>query len=516
MDSIAARLLRYLPAALAGLCLIRLALWVPHYLTWPWWGDHDVFATMAQAWDAGLLPYRDLFGNNFPGTIYLFWVVGRVAGWGNTAAFYALDVLLLLLLGGVVLAWSRRRFGRVLPGLVGCVTLLSYYLTLDFSLAAQRDWHGPLFAVAGMLVAQAWPGRAGRLLSAVLLAFGLVIRPQAVLLLPAWMLAIDEGARPSGRPWSESAGAVFQAGLALAVALGLLLAPLAWEGLLGDFLRGVRAVAYAGGYNQVTPRSFAYQFARQLNAPWVAAVPVAAACLAWAEGATWRRMTLTWVVALLGVLFYLPLSPIPRPYLYHPLHLVWAINAAVLANLVIESSPSTPGLRLAALILILGMNASAWPTFCAPVASVRALAAWRRGVPTTATPPGYQHPYGPSVILPPWADYRDALEYLRRETSPGTRVANALKGIAITAPAARLPAFPAESATWLFVVRPGDEGRFARALEESRDSVVVWAPGDEGPESIRRFKELDSAIRRLYRPAARFGAIEIWRRRPAT
>ena len=80
---------------LIGLAALEYALWLPQYLTWPWWADHDVFATMALGWDAGLRPYRDLIGNNFPGTIYMFWIVGKLCGWGNTSAFNAFDALLL-------------------------------------------------------------------------------------------------------------------------------------------------------------------------------------------------------------------------------------------------------------------------------------------------------------------------------------------------------------------------------------------------------------------------------------
>src|SRR5579883_1231760 len=70
-----------------GLCVLQLATWIPHFLTWPWIADHDVFATLALAWDSGVLPYRDLAGNNFPGTIYLFWVLGKLFGWGRTFPF---------------------------------------------------------------------------------------------------------------------------------------------------------------------------------------------------------------------------------------------------------------------------------------------------------------------------------------------------------------------------------------------------------------------------------------------
>ena len=88
-----------LTVLLAGVCLYELALWLPSYLTWPFWADHDVFATLAYNWECGVLPYRDLPGTNFPGTIYLFWALGKVFGWGKTLPLFALDAGLLLALG---------------------------------------------------------------------------------------------------------------------------------------------------------------------------------------------------------------------------------------------------------------------------------------------------------------------------------------------------------------------------------------------------------------------------------
>src|SRR5437868_1335449 len=85
-----ARLLR-----LAPLCVVLLTTWVPHSLTWPWWADTDQFAVSAQAWDAGILPYRDLDDFDFPGPIYVHWVLGKTLGWGRTAPFYAFDAALL-------------------------------------------------------------------------------------------------------------------------------------------------------------------------------------------------------------------------------------------------------------------------------------------------------------------------------------------------------------------------------------------------------------------------------------
>ncbi len=87
----------------------------------------------------------------------------------------------------------------------------------------------------------------------------------------------------------------------------------------------------------------------------------------------------------------------------------------------------------------------------------------------------------------------------------------------MTGPAGRLPAFPAESVTWLFVVQPKDEDRFANAPAQAHDSIVVWSPLEtEQMYSVpARFPRLASVIRELYEPATSFGAIEVWRRRAA-
>src|SRR4051794_40997536 len=170
--------------ALVALCGVQLATWVPHYLTWPWFADHDVFATLALGWEHGQLPYRDLAGNNFPGTVYLFWILGKLFGWGRTMPFWAVDVAFLLGLGATLVTWSRRRFGHCLPGVVGYATFLTYSLSLDFSQAGQRDWHGPFFMVEGLLLTDAYPGRWSRRFSALTAAIAFSIRPQVILFLP--------------------------------------------------------------------------------------------------------------------------------------------------------------------------------------------------------------------------------------------------------------------------------------------------------------------------------------------
>jgi len=120
-----------LTAFLSLVCPFMLATWIPHYVTWPWYCDHDHFAELAQLWDSGTArPYRDVFSFQFPGEIYVFWALGRVFGWGNSIAFYAFDAILVIGFGVILSLWSRRLFGRIAPGLIGYSLFLYYYLVL--------------------------------------------------------------------------------------------------------------------------------------------------------------------------------------------------------------------------------------------------------------------------------------------------------------------------------------------------------------------------------------------------
>ncbi len=195
-----------LTVALGAVCALLLLTWVPHYLTWPWWPDVDQFAVSALSWREGLVPYRDLEDFDFPGPIYLFYLLGIAFGWGRTAPFYAADAAMLIALGVALAAWSRRLFGRALPGLVAYLPFLTFYLGLNFTLVGQRDWQGPLFAVLGLMALEAWPGRRGRLASAMAMAVALAYRPHEALFLPAVASALLEPGRGAGGPGTAAPG----------------------------------------------------------------------------------------------------------------------------------------------------------------------------------------------------------------------------------------------------------------------------------------------------------------------
>lgn len=520
IEALSARLLGGpLSLTLGLLCLGQFLSWFPNYLTWPWWADHDVFAVAAQGWSEGIRPYRDLAGNNFPATTYVFWILGQIFGWGRTAPFWACDGLLLGGLCLLMVLWSRRRLDSALPGLAGSALWLGYYLNLDYSLAAQRDWHGPAFAVAGMLAVQIWPDRRGRVLAGLGMALGLAFRPQVILLAPAQALAVWQGSQTENALRLDRPALRAVATWATSVVIGLVLAftPLVRDGLLGDFLSSLGAVTYGSGYNRTGPLAILERLLTQFQGVGMLAVPLALGALWPTAGPGVRRLAGPWLLAMAGVLLYRPLSPVSHAYLAHPLMLVWTLLAAVLVGFVRTDRRLSPSLQLVMLLLILGLNVTVKPRFCNPRGSLDALSQLRDRREPGPSPTGYTA--NPEVRMAgryAWEDYRQLLDYLRWDVPRGVRVANALGGVpAVAGPTGHLSSLPAESVAWVTVVNPADEPRFAAALAGAERSVVVWAPGEDDTDGMPSLGTVRQVIRDHYEPDRRFGAIEVWRRKAA-
>jgi hypothetical protein len=511
-----------LSIAFAGVCLAYLATWLPHYLLWPLARDSDTFATLAQSWDAGIRPYRDIRGYNFPGAIYLFWLLGKTFGWGRTWALYAFDAAGLIVLGVILAAWSRRCLGRLFPGLASYFLFLTFYLHLDFELVAQRDWHTSLCIVLGLMILQAWPGRTSRIASAVLCAAALSIRPHAVLFLPALASAVAEGTVPTDvqPPTDRRLRGRRLAGwfVMLTVFTALAFSPLMLAGIADDLVRGLRIAAYGGPYSHANLATAVEVLVDQLHQVGTAvAIALLVLVLATTRGAA-RRRAVTWSLALGAALTYRLLHPVQHRYLSYPLALVDTIVLALPIGWIIDRTAIPPLLRVVSVLLVIGEIGLGLPPFCNPSGTMKALVSMARGrsIPLEA-PPGTGMWFDPSKGRRyHWQDYRNALIYLRDMTTPGTMVANVLREPpfpAFNGPTGRLSPFRAESGIcWMLLVDIDLDPEFASALEQASDSVVVWSPQESARASRLRLERLDAAIRRHYRPEIRFGRIEIWRR----
>jgi hypothetical protein len=358
---------------LGAVCAVFLLTWVPHYLTWPIWADTDQFMVSAQSWDAGLRPYRDLPDFDFPAPIYLLYALGKVFGWGRTMPFYAADLALLLLLGGAVLSWSRRLFGMWMPGLIGFLPWLGYYLGLDYSLVAQRDWQGPALSVLGLLALESLPGRAARPLSALAFAAALAYRPQVVLFGPAFLSAVDESSRRPGEPVVHPLRAMAGWSAALGVSLLIVFSPLIAAGVFDDFIRVLSVARYGGEYNRTDWSSFYRRFKELFLQDWSTKWWTAAVALVAAAGpAALRRPSRTWALALIGAFFYMPISPLPHAYLIQPMRLVLSVALAPLSAWLLAVPGMTPSARVAGLALLLYIAVPGWPRFCTAQGSLEA------------------------------------------------------------------------------------------------------------------------------------------------
>ena len=489
-----------LAAAVGLLCAGFLAAWIPHYLVWPWSRDEDTFAVLAQSWDRGILPYRDIRAYNFPGETYLFWILGKAAGWGRTLPFYAVDAGGVVVLGIVLLGWSRRRFGGAAAGTIAYLVFLKYYLGLPFETTGERDWHTRVLVCLGLLALQAWPGRWSRIASALLTAMALSIRPHAVLFLPALVSAVREPG--PGGPGRGSV--ILEWSLWLAGFLGVLLAPLLAAGIVDDLIRGLGVAAYGGPYSKATPGSALGVLVRQFL-DWRTEVPmVATFALAVSLRGGLGRIARTWSWAWLGALLYRTVHPVQHTYLIHPVLLVGSITWAFPIWCLLSARWMAKPVRLVVVALIVYEIVPAAPWMCDPKEGAEAVRVLVRGERPPDAPPGAVQAFPRGRDGKRWSDYCAVLAYLRENTGPETAVANVLNRYpyeSLNGPTGRLSPFRAESGIcWLSWVDLDLDAEFARDLGQAADSVVVWEPAQDVVDPRMKLERVIAVVRRLYEP----------------
>jgi hypothetical protein len=523
-----------LTAGTVAACLGLLAMWLPHYLTWPWCRDEDTFATIAQSWNAGILPYRDIRAYNFPGTIYVFWVLGKVAGWGRTWLFFAVDAAGLILLGVILAAWGRRCLGLGLPGVLAYLVYLVFYLSQDYERTAERDWHASLAVVLGLLGLQAWPGPTSRLVSALLTAAALAIRPHVVLFLPALAAAVAEGVRigqagtetrqgaAASEPLTSAGPSLLRALMEWVLWFGLFtllaFAPLLIAGIADDLVRELRSIVSDGRYYRDEKATKVELFADELREPATLIVMSLLALTGLLSRGESRRRVATWTLALMAALVYRLFHPVQHNYLVLPMVLVRSVVLALPLGWIANRLWIAPPLRLVTLLLVTSEMIPRFPYYCDASDSLVALRSLGRGQTLPEAPP----PGSLNWFLPnrqpwyTWDDYRNVLIYLRETTGPTTMVANVLKSPpypALNGPTARLSPFRAESGIcWMLFVHIDLDAEFADQLEQASDSVVVWSPHESPFTERLSLPRLTQVIRKHYRFDARFGQIEVWRR----
>lgn len=516
-DRLADALIRWVVTPLAGLwCAFLLATWVPTFLTWPWSNDYDHFAMMAQLWEAGGKPYRDIFSFQFPGEVYLFWGLGKAFGWGNSVAFYGFDAALVVAFGALLVAWGRTLSGSLLPGLIGFSAFLLFYVSVTALIAGQRDWHAAFPAVAGLLLPGVVPGRSGRVLSALAFGWALTVRPQVIVLLPAVLPALDASARAAGGSWRPTLRAVAAWLVVVALVMALGFVPLVWAGVLDDFLANLRTMSQSP-YNSVGSAGL-WRRLSPLHIPMNLPIALVMALLLWDKtSGPLRRAGWVVVVTLAGAAFYHAISPMVFPYHVIPQVVAASVGAAFVAAQVLQYGPKTRLTVVAVGLLFLFFGArerprsfqalsTRSPTYTVPTA----LRLLRTGGLPTRPPLGYYSHH-------PWAYHRDLIEYLRAHTTPETPIANLLIShtAAVAGQVPRPSALPVDSGLLLMADIPALVPRDQKALETTDPCVVVWEPSRPTGGALLgdALLPLFDTVRQYYRFEARFGPFEVWRRK---
>lgn len=514
--------------ALAGWTIFRMAGWLPHYPYWPWGRDSDAFAETALLWDRGVLPYRDIRSYNFPGHVYIHWALGKLFGWGRPGLYYVADAAALLTLGGVALSWSRRRLGGPLPGTASYFIFLAVYFDMEMGHVAERDWHATLGAVLALMILQARPGRLGRWVAAVPAAAAFATRPHLVLFIPALLYAAwsdgDDATEPGPIRRRAARAAEWAGAFGILAALAFL--PLVAAGILDDLVRNLRTAAYGGPYSTLTPARAVTILLEQARQPTTATLAVALATMS--VRGPYRAVARAWLLALGGAMVYRPLHPVDHAYLLTVLKLVEAMGWAVPIAWCVRacSADSASGRArfaglLAVLLLLYETVPMREPYNCSLAASLDALRAAARGGWPDVPPGGayiWFHPERFPVY--PWDDYNRLLRHVRETTGPDTVVANLLKFPPlppVNGPTGRPSPFRAETGiAWMWLVRQDLDEEFARQLEAAGpDSVVVWAPGEVDAQPRLPLRRTTAVVLRDYEPEARFGPMEVRRRKQA-
>lgn len=492
--------------------------WFPHYIYWPWWMDLDHFAVSALSWENGILPYRDLTDFNFPGPISFLWIVGKVFGFGHPMIVNAIDGVMVVSLGFLLIYWSRQQFQSVVPGLFSFLLLIRYYFSLDYAKVMQRDWYVVWFAVASVCLIQASKSKWRWLIAALFLALAMNIRPYAVFLVPPLVACILNDSLTSGASFTRQ---LFKSiGWTLVFTLILWL-PLILAGTFDDFWKIFFSTLTEGSYRREDRKPFFEVVFLQFNTKIIFAGFVSLTVGLFVNRRNPDRLAFyfTWMVALVSFLFYAPVCPVRHAYTLIPMEIMAAVACGLGLQLLLSMPVFSNLFRVVFLCFWFQFYFPGLPGYCSFYHSGRALSALVQWQELEFPPPGASRVlvYGkPNPDYYTWQEYQALLKYIRDETKHDTRVVNFLRVHPfppVNGVTGRLTMWPVgEGVLWLHSVSVDEEPRFAQSLTQPFPAIVVWvAEGEWG--AIHKFPLIEATIREHYEPLTKIGRIDIWQKK---
>lgn len=510
------------PASLATVTSLMFISWAPHYLFWPMWMDNEHFSLSAHFWDSGIRPYRDTYDFNFPGPIYFFWTIGKCFGWDNPMMVNLMDVAVLLSLITLLIIWSQKNFKTLVPGLFSSALIFRYYMSLNFGLVMQRDWHVFFLGASSLIVTQTLHSRLKWIIAGALLAMAFTIRPHAVLFLPAVIASV----------FTESADSINKrnnlVSLIISGLTGLLIAwsPLLISGIFDDFLAQLLQELFHGHYTDHKKPPLYRILGDELNrnVAFTALTCLAFIVLNARQHQNAVKTWPPWAVAFISLLYYKPLSPVMHDYTEIPFELLSCCVLGLFLGLSIsENQLNAKKMRflLVATLIWIRFYFPGWPVMANFNASLMAAGSLAHGTQLHFSPPGCMDSLpdpGKRLGKFRWADYQDLLRYIREQTSSETRVVNFIlydPFPTLNAPTGRLTLWPCgEGVLWLSWVDPSLEQEFANRLKGDEPTIVILRDEIEGWPPRNRFPKIERTIRQRFEFRTRFGDFQVWARKP--
>lgn len=505
---------------IGGLILFFLG-WLPHYLFWPMWMDAEHFAISAQSWDAGIRPYRDLIDFNFPGPIYFYWMIGKVFGWGKPMMANLADALVLIGFGSAVLCWSKRVFASWNPGLVACLLMARYYMSLDYARVMQRDWYVFVFGTLAILVIQAWKNENRWALAGILLSTGLVIRPYAVLWFVPVGLSLFMQPRDEARQIRHR---FFSLTLSVVISSIVLWMPLFLSQIFDDFLGHLLQELLYSNYRSQKDDSLKSivwdEIARATE--FTSLVGLVACGMLPGKNKELRSDWLVWCSVFTMMILYKPLCPVRHEYTMIPLSMTSCLVIGFCFGLMMHATHFDLSVFVIASVIWAHFYHPGWPQMGDFQASSKAIQAFVNWENLKQPPPGCRDVFRAVVDDPNfyhWQDYQGLLDYIRHEVPEDVRVVNFLlyrPFPAVNAPTGRLSLWPCgEGILWLSWVHKSMEPDFARALDAPVPAIVILSDERLWWPPPNRFPAIEKKIRAEFEQVSRHGAFQVWARRKA-
>ncbi|MBI1325388.1 hypothetical protein GC170_19665 [bacterium] len=460
----------------------------------------------------------------------------------RTLAVHAIEYFALLVFFVSMLFWSRKVFSTPWPAVIGVTYLISRLFEIPWYQILNRDGFAALFVFSSIFAAGFSESRLAVALAGTLWMLGFQFRPQTLLFLPCMTLARLFHFR-SARPDRNDFGrAIVETAFGLATGFVLVNVPLWSLGGFPDYYVDTFGFMRQGGHNGTSSfslvlRNFVGLALNRNDLPYALLLPSLVLLSSWCrlKQCLW---ILTIIYALLASLLWVSVNPVIILYHYLPVYVAEAIALGSIAGCSFMIHPEIQfSPRILALVLCFVLAMSFEPVIDVPRTVERSIAKFRSHDYSTIMV--YSSAKGTEYLPEMWktdpSSLREFFDFLGSNVDSDTIPVEFID--------------PKKLLYRGFLKNPGILGndtsvtslrgilylygqafflnRFAEF--ENRfvtvpDAFVIWVPQDcdeatyrsRGIDYSDQMHSLFETIRTHYEPVARFGEVEIRRKKPSS